>query len=177
MPVKQVVLWSYTFLSLSVAVPTALVVTETDISTVLELVEPAEKQFAWLYSPAFGIKDRSGTMQSYSIAFKISDRGEINSMCKWMPVIRDSMNSTLGSAKRAFQSDGMPDTRPLLDDLKDRIHPILTKHKTKQIGIVPADMIPATPSGPEAVAVCYNGRVYEAGRRGPNTQPELGFNE
>lgn len=170
---KSVVFWSYTLLTLSVAVPTAVVVTTTDLSHLLGTDEASDKNFAWVYSPAFAIKDNDGAMMSYSIAFKLSDRSKINNLCKWMPVIRDSMNSTLGSAKRVFHSDGRPDTRPLLADLKNRIHTILAQHQTKQIGIVPADKVPAKPDGPEAVAVCYNDRVYEAGRRGPNTAAEL----
>lgn len=174
---KSLVVASYTFVALSVAVPAAVVITNPDLSPFSGIGEPSAKDFAWLYSPAFAIKDVNGTMTSYSIAFKLTERGEVNNLCKWMPVIRDSMNSTLASTKRVFLADGRPDTRPLLSDLKARIHSILVKHTTKQIGIVPAEMVPATPDGPEAVAVCYNGRVYEAGRRGPNTQAELGFNE
>jgi len=174
---KNVVFWSYTILSLSVAIPTAVVVTTTDLSPFLGTGEPSEKDFAWVYSPAFAIKDINGAIMSYSIAFKLSERGEVNSLCKWMPVIRDSMNSTLANTHRVFHEDGRPDTRPLLADLKGRIHSILIQHTTKQIGIVPADKVPSKPDGPDSVAVCYNDRVYEAGRRGPNTQPELGFND
>ncbi len=166
---RSVLICSYTLLALSVTVPAGVVLTRTDISSVIENLGQSEQDAAWVYSPAFAIRDIDGAIRSYSIAFRLSDRGEVNALCKWMPVIRDSVNSAVVSAKQVFLADGSRDTRPIVSELKNRIHSILVQHKTKQIGIVAADKVPAMPDGPEAVTVCYNDRVYEAGRRGPNT--------
>ncbi|MEQ9490267.1 MAG: hypothetical protein RIM72_14870 [Alphaproteobacteria bacterium] len=166
---RSVLVCSYALLALSISVPAGVVLTRTDVAAVIGGFTASEDNITWVYSPAFAVRDSNGATSSYSIAFRLSDRSEVNNLCKWMPVIRDSVNSALGATPRTFLADGKPDTRPIVTDLKKRIHTILVQHKTKQIGIVPADKVPAMPDGPEAVTVCYNDRVYEAGRRGPNT--------
>lgn len=62
----------------------------------------------WLTTPAFSILDAAGDNRIFVAALKMGNRTEATRLCRWMPIVRDRIQTVVSGVNRRVASQGIP---------------------------------------------------------------------
>lgn len=119
----------------------------------------------WLTTPAFSILDAAGDNRIYVAALKMGNRTEATRLCRWMPVVRDRIQTVVSGVNRRFASQVAPTLSIEKRRLKNELASMLETGVPMKVDFVDAAVEPGTVlTGGESV-VCDGGTLDR--RRGP----------
>ena len=169
---RRTTLFGLVLLSLSLSVPGALIFMsqkitgpfETQMSHSADGLEHGTNP-VWLTTPAFSIADSAGDNRVFVAALKMGNKSEATRLCRWMPVVRDRIQTVVSGVNRRLAGQGTPSLSIEKRRLKIELEDMLQTGVPMTVDFVDAKMEPgAILKGGESV-VC-DGRMLDR-RKGP----------
>lgn len=119
----------------------------------------------WLTTPAFSILDSDGDNRVFVAALKMENRTEASRVCRWMPIVRDRIQSVVSTVSRRYAGNVTPTLSIEKRRLKNELAVLLETGVPMTVDFVDAKVEPGTVlSGGEPV-VC-DGQTLDR-RKGP----------
>jgi len=169
---RRTTLIGLVLLSLSLSAPGALVYVSSSTAGKHE-THPGRKDGGsdpgsanvWLTTPAFSILDSAGDNRIFVAALKMGNRTEATRLCRWMPVVRDRIQTVVAGVNRRFEEHGTPTLSIEKRRLKNELAVLLETGVPMSVDFVDAKVEPGSVlRGGESV-VC-DGRTLDR-RKGP----------
>ncbi|RVU36048.1 hypothetical protein EOI86_12470 [Hwanghaeella grinnelliae] len=102
-------------LSLALSAPGALVYVTKDLAGKQDVQRgrkdsgsKAGSTNVWLTTPAFSILDSAGDNRIFVVALKMDNRTDATRLCRWMPIVRDRIQTVVAGVNRRFETHGVP---------------------------------------------------------------------
>lgn len=98
----------------------------------------------WLTTPAFSIRDAEGENRLFVAALKMQDRVAATRMCRWMPIIRDRIQTVISSVDRRIAAYETPALSLEKRRLYNSLQRMLASAAPSQVAFVDAHVEPDT---------------------------------
>ena len=138
-------------LSLSLSAPGALIYVSKDATRNHEVRLAAKSRgvergsgMVWLTTPAFSILDSAGDNRVFVAALKVENRTEATRLCRWMPVLRDRIQTVVAGVNRRFASQVTPTLSIEKRRLKNELASVLETGGPMTVDFVDATVEPGT---------------------------------
>ena len=96
----------------------------------------------WLTTPAFTIRDAEGENRLFVAALKMQNREAATRICRWMPVIRDRIQTVISDVDRRMPTDGAPTLSLEKRRLQNSLQAVLASAAPSQVDFVDAGEAP-----------------------------------
>jgi len=168
---RRTTLFGLVLLSLSLSAPGALIYVSKNAPGSYELRlahggsgSEQGSGNVWLTTPAFSILDAAGDNRVFVAALKMGNRSEATRLCRWMPVVRDRIQTVVSGVSRRHAGDGTPTLSLEKRRLKIELADALETGAPMTVDFVDAKVAPGTVlKGGESV-VC-DGKTLDRRRR------------
>ena len=119
----------------------------------------------WLTTPAFSILDAAGDNRVFVAALKMDNRSDATRLCRWMPIVRDRIQTVVSGVNRRLAGQVAPTLSLEKRRLKLELEGVLETGIPTKVDFVDAKVEPGSVlSGGEPV-VCAGGTLDR--RRSP----------
>lgn len=98
----------------------------------------------WLTTPAFSILDADGENRLFVAALKMQDRKAATRICRWMPIVRDRIQTVISGVDRQFETYGTPTLSLEKRRLRNSLRKVLASGAPSQVDFVDATVAPTT---------------------------------
>lgn len=169
---RRTTLIGLVLLSLALSAPGALIYVSNDTAGRVA-VEPTHRRSGpeqgggnvWLTTPAFSILDAAGDNRIFVAALKMDNRAEASRLCRWMPVVRDRIQTVVSTVNRRFAGQVTPTLSLEKRRLKIELASVLEMGAPMSVDFVDAKVEPGSVlKGGESVAC--DGKTLDR-RKGP----------
>lgn len=98
----------------------------------------------WLTTPAFSILDSAGDHRVFVAALKMDNRTEASRLCRWMPVVRDRIQTVVSGVSRRFAGNVTPTLSLEKRRLRNELASMLATSAPMKVDFVDATVEPGT---------------------------------
>lgn len=98
----------------------------------------------WLTTPAFSILDSAGDNRVFVAALKMGNRTDATRLCRWMPIVRDRIQTVVSTVNRRYASHVTPTLSLEKRRLKNELAVVLETGAPMSVDFVDAKVEPGS---------------------------------
>lgn len=163
---RRTTLFGLVLLALSLSAPGALIYVSKEAAGTYQTQlgghargSERGKNNVWLTTPAFSIIDSAGENRIFVAALKMGNRSEATRVCRWMPIVRDRIQTVVSGVDRRIADQETPTLSIEKRRLKIELGDVLETGVPMVVDFVDAKVEPGTIlHGGESV-VCDGGTL------------------